>query len=269
MIRMCMVAFLSISTTSFAYSEQEAEIKKIVIEQAKIIGVEPALALGIARVESNFNPLALSSAGAKGVMQIMPQTAKLEFGVPSYKLYNPTTNIKIGIEFIKHLIEVYDGRVDIALSHYNGGSRVRSATGELGVIPATKQYVRSVLQYAHQYKLAGYNQEFTPQFQPSFVDKTKHQALLSNLDDFTGKNRIKPASSLSNQHQSINHESIVYSAHQSKIEILDRLQIHNLTRQISQLSPVVKSHANARQVSRNIEKRGKQALVDSWESAFN
>lgn len=131
-------------------------IQKLLIDEANRQQVSPALALAIAEVESNFNAYALSSAGAMGVMQIMPATAENVFGVPSNQLYNPKINIRVGITFIKQLLSRYDQRLDIALSHYNGGSAVQDNFGRLSVIPATKHYVKKVLSAQEKFKYRAY-----------------------------------------------------------------------------------------------------------------
>lgn len=128
-----------------------ADIRDLVIEEAERQGVPAHLALAVARVESNFNPDAVSRAGALGVMQIMPQTAEDELGISRYRLHDPATNVRAGVRFLRHLIETYDGRWDIALSHYNGGSGVKTGYGGYRVLPATRRYVDQVLHYADQY----------------------------------------------------------------------------------------------------------------------
>lgn len=122
-----------------------ADIQSRIVAEAKRQNMPPSLALAIAKVESNFNSHALSGAGARGVMQIMPRTAEHVFGVPRSRLFEPDVNITLGVKFIKKLLERYDGRLDIALSHYNGGSGVKNRLGEFRVIPATRLYVDKVL----------------------------------------------------------------------------------------------------------------------------
>jgi hypothetical protein len=123
-----------------------------VVDEAVRQDFSPSLALAIAHVESNFNPRATSHAGARGVMQIMPATGRGEFGLRAAQLYDRDTNIRTGIKFMKQLINTYDGRVDIALSHYNGGSRVRGKYGRLSIIPATRGYVTKVQSKARDYQ---------------------------------------------------------------------------------------------------------------------
>ena len=141
-----------IKNTSASEISNRAYIKSIIIETSlKSNYVSPSLALAVAQVESNFNPNAVSSKGAIGVMQIMPRTALYEYGITKERLFNPETNIKIGIKFLNHLITKYNGRVDIALSHYNGGSAV-GKWPNLQIIPATYNYVIKVLKISEKNK---------------------------------------------------------------------------------------------------------------------
>jgi hypothetical protein len=137
-------------------------IQKFLVDEANRQSIDPALALAIAKVESDFNPRALSHAGAKGIMQIMPATAEGVFGISSDQLFDAKTNIKLGISFIKKLLARYDQRTDIALSHYNGGSAVQKKSGELTVIPATRKYVNKVLSARDSFKYKAYQLSDTP-----------------------------------------------------------------------------------------------------------
>ncbi len=120
-------------------------IKSLLIENAqKSEYVSPALAIAVAKVESNFRSDAVSHKGAVGVMQIMPRTALLEFGVERKKLFKPRINIKLGVKFLDSLIKKYKGDVGVALSHYNGGSSV-GKWPNVKIIPATFPYVLKVL----------------------------------------------------------------------------------------------------------------------------
>lgn len=140
-----------VSTATYANTKQDKQrIKRMVVEEALEHGVDPELALAIAYVESNFDPHVVSHAGARGVMQIMPKTGMDVFNVHPSRLFDARTNIDLGVRFIKQLIDQY-GRVDIALSHYNGGSRVKDKYGRLRVIPVTRPYVNKVLAKAKVY----------------------------------------------------------------------------------------------------------------------
>ena len=142
-------SFANISTQK-RYTKND--IQNLIIENAKHTRyVSPALGLAVAKTESNFNYKAISSKGAIGVMQIMPLTAKKIYGIERYKLFNPVINIKIGLHFLDSLIKRYKGRVDIALSHYNGGSAV-GKWPNLKIIPATHSYVIKVLKNSSKFK---------------------------------------------------------------------------------------------------------------------
>lgn len=136
--------------TPHAVPPDRADIARMVVEEAVAAGVSPDLALALAKVESNFNPSALSSAGARGVMQIMPATARGEFGVGADALWDARRNVQLGVAYLKQLLDFY-GREEWALSHYNGGSRVGPPPYSR-VIPETRGYVNSVLAWKRRYE---------------------------------------------------------------------------------------------------------------------
>ncbi len=113
---------ISISLVSAAHASTRFEIKQLVMKEASGTNVPVSLAMAVAKVESDFNERALSSAGARGVMQIMPATAEKEFGVHPNRLWNAETNVRLGVRFLEQLYRQYGGRWDLALSHYNGGT---------------------------------------------------------------------------------------------------------------------------------------------------
>ena len=125
-------------------------IKMLLIENARLSEyVTPALAIAVAKVESDLRPDAVSNKGAIGVMQIMPRTGLLEFGVKRKDLFNPIINVKIGVKFLDQLIKKYKGNIGVALSHYNGGSAV-GVWPNVKIIPATYPYVVKVLKKSNE-----------------------------------------------------------------------------------------------------------------------
>lgn len=126
------------------------DIQRMVIEEAMNSRVPPALALAVARVESNFQAQAQSPVGARGVMQIMPKTARGVFGVHESQLWDARLNIRLGIEFLEQLYDQYGQRWDLALSHYNGGS----LTGGAGAVPHsyTRKYIADVQRWQRYYE---------------------------------------------------------------------------------------------------------------------
>ena len=127
------------------------QVQRIVVEEALKTSIPPSLALAVAKVESNFKPRALSSAGARGVMQIMPKTGRDLYGVTANQLWKPRLNAKLGIDYLESLIKQYGGRWDLALSHYNGGSKVGKPP-HAKVIPYTRKYVDDVLGWQRKYE---------------------------------------------------------------------------------------------------------------------
>ena len=181
-LKVMIILLISLISSKIAYSSQnvkKAYVRSVIIEQAKKSRyVSPSLALAVAKVESNFNANAVSPKGAIGVMQIMPRTALYEFGVQRKNLFNTDLNIKIGIKFLDHLISKYNGRIDIALSHYNGGSAV-GKWPNVKIIPATYKYVVKVLKISEKYNK---NQILNNQKLVYYTDIDKKIRVMTNLD---------------------------------------------------------------------------------------
>ena len=148
---MLLVITLWMIAGSSAFAASRADIKRIVIEEATQTKVPPSLALAVAKVESNFNDRALSPAGARGVMQIMPKTARDEFNTSASALWNARTNVRIGVEFLEQLYKAYGERWDLALSHYNGGS-LKGSGGNARPHSYTQRYVNSVMKWQKVYE---------------------------------------------------------------------------------------------------------------------
>ena len=110
-------------------------------------GVDPRLIISQIRQESGGNPDAVSSAGAIGLMQIMPSTGASECGLTREQLFNPELNVMCGVKYLRKL---YDRLKDwrLALAAYNAGiGRVISAGYKVPEITETKQYVANIMSY--------------------------------------------------------------------------------------------------------------------------
>ncbi|MGE5174390.1 MAG: transglycosylase SLT domain-containing protein [Betaproteobacteria bacterium] len=105
-------------------------------------GVDPALVHAIVKVESDFNPLALSRKGAMGLMQLMPQTAA-ELNVQN--TFSPHENIDGGVKYLKYLIDRYEGNLTLALAAYNSGETAVKKWGTVPPFPETQNYVQRIL----------------------------------------------------------------------------------------------------------------------------
>lgn len=118
-------------------------------------GVDESFIKAIIKQESGFNPTAVSKAGAEGLMQLMPSTAK-SLGVDNP--FNALQNIDGGTKYIKGLIDAFKGSKELALSAYNGGinrmnSRGVDTVGEISKMPnETQNYVAKVMKAYDSYK---------------------------------------------------------------------------------------------------------------------
>ncbi len=112
-------------------------------------GIDPHLIRAIIRVESGFNPQAVSKRGAQGLMQLMPATAaELRVENP----FNPRENIEGGTRYFRKLLNIFKQDVNLALAAYNAGPTVVQKQGGIPVIAETRNYVNRVLTYYRQYK---------------------------------------------------------------------------------------------------------------------
>ncbi len=105
-------------------------------------GVDPALVHAIVKVESDFNPYALSRKGAMGLMQLMPQTA-MDMNVQN--TFNPHENIDGGVKYLRYLIDRYEGNLSLALAAYNSGESAVKRWGTIPPFPETQNYVQKIL----------------------------------------------------------------------------------------------------------------------------
>ena len=111
----------------------------------------PHLLHAIIMVESAYNPQALSSAGAQGLMQLMPATAN-RFGVDDP--YNPTQNIRAGATYMKWLLTLFEGDLSLALAAYNAGENaVKRYNNSIPPFKETQRYVKKVLGFYKKYRV--------------------------------------------------------------------------------------------------------------------
>ncbi|HKU51952.1 MAG TPA: transglycosylase SLT domain-containing protein [Nitrospira sp.] len=122
----------------------EEELEPVIRRFSRQHQLHPALIRAIIKAESDFDPRAVSRAGAVGLMQLMPQTAmKLDVR----DLYDPEDNIGGGTKYLRQLLDRFRGNLPLALAAYNAGERVVDRYRTLPPIDETRQYVRKVLRY--------------------------------------------------------------------------------------------------------------------------
>ncbi|MCK6407495.1 MAG: lytic transglycosylase domain-containing protein [Rhodocyclaceae bacterium] len=99
--------------------EYRLELLRAVHYEATRAGLDPQLVLGLMQVESGFRKYAVSSAGARGYMQVMPFWVKL-IGRPDDNLFNMRTNLRYGCTILRHYLDIEKGDLYRALGRYNG-----------------------------------------------------------------------------------------------------------------------------------------------------
>jgi soluble lytic murein transglycosylase-like protein len=127
----------------------EKRYHHIVLEAAARYQVEPEIIKAIIMAESGFNPKAVSKVGARGLMQLMPRTAKFLGVKDSFK---PDYNIDAGVRYFKQLLDQFDGKVKLALAAYNAGLNNVRKYGGIPPFKATQIYVDKVLKYYEAYQ---------------------------------------------------------------------------------------------------------------------
>jgi len=120
----------------------EAAVQALVRDAAKRAGVDPALLLAVASAESGFDPGAVSPAGAVGVMQLMPSTAKA-LGIANP--YDPASNVRGGALYLHALLARFGGDVRLAVAAYNAGPAAVERYGGVPPYTQTRAYVERVL----------------------------------------------------------------------------------------------------------------------------
>ncbi len=115
---------------------------------AGLYGVDPLLVKAVIKTESNYDCQAVSRRGAKGLMQLMPETAA---DLNVHDPFDPQANILGGTSYLRQMLGRFNGNVKLALAAYNAGPSRVEALGRIPRIAETQHYVRKVL--AHYRKL--------------------------------------------------------------------------------------------------------------------
>ncbi len=124
-----------------AYVRAAQEIDAAIDEAAVRHNVDPSLVRALIKVESNFNPNAVSRKGAMGLMQLMPQTAR-QLNVTNP--FDPEQNVDAGVRHLKQLMESFGGDVKLSLAAYNAGAGAVSRSGGVPHFAETRNYVRRI-----------------------------------------------------------------------------------------------------------------------------
>ena len=113
-------------------------------------GVDAALVHAVITAESGYNPSAISRAGARGLMQLMPDTAR-RFGVQN--IMDPAENIHGGVKYLRELLTMFNGNLELAVAAYNAGENAVIRSGNrIPQYPETVNYVPKVLDFYSKFK---------------------------------------------------------------------------------------------------------------------
>jgi soluble lytic murein transglycosylase-like protein len=122
-----------------AFTQQD--IDAAIDEAAARHNVDPSLVRSVVKVESNFNPNAVSRKGAMGLMQLMPSTARsLNVSNP----FDPAQNVDAGVRHLRRLLDNYRGNVRLSLAAYNAGSGAVARSAGVPRFRETQNYVRRI-----------------------------------------------------------------------------------------------------------------------------
>lgn len=130
------------SNINFHKRLSKSEILNIINEVSNKYDVDPKLIEALVKQESGFNPNAKSKAGALGLMQLMPATAK---GLGITDPMDPRQNIEGGVKYVKSMLNRFNGNIILALAAYNAGPNAVRKYDGVPPYKETQNYVRSIL----------------------------------------------------------------------------------------------------------------------------
>ncbi len=136
-----LVASFFMETPVQAESGYHGKFDALIESIAEDYGLESSLIHSIIRTESNYDANAVSSKGAVGLMQLMPETAE-KYGVRD--LYDPRQNIVGGVKYLRDLIDSFDRKTDYVLAAYNAGHNAIKKYGGIPPFAETKRFIQKV-----------------------------------------------------------------------------------------------------------------------------
>ncbi|MBI5483756.1 MAG: lytic transglycosylase domain-containing protein [Deltaproteobacteria bacterium] len=136
----------------YASTVNPAEYEQLIKSCSEKYGVSVSLVKAVIHAESGYNPNAVSSKGASGLMQLMPGTAK---SLKVADRFNPRDNVEGGVKYLRFLLDTFRGDVSLALAAYNAGLSKVAKYGGIPPFNETRTYVNRVLSYMQSYQSGG------------------------------------------------------------------------------------------------------------------
>jgi soluble lytic murein transglycosylase-like protein len=137
------VAMITKQNSGLAWSTGNQQIDALIRYNGERYGIDPYLIYCVIHQESGFHPTAVSGKGAQGLMQLMPATAA-RYGVTN--AYDPAQSIKGGTRYLRDLLDMFDGKVDLTLAAYNAGEgAVMKYGNRVPPYQETRDYVRNII----------------------------------------------------------------------------------------------------------------------------
>ena len=135
---------------NFNWRKNQKKFDPLVQTVARTYRISPALLHAVITTESYYNPTAVSRAGAVGLMQLMPATAK-RYGVTDRR--DPQQNIRGGSRYLRDLLHDFNHNLELALAAYNAGENAVKKYGDkIPPYAETRNYVKKVMRHYHRYK---------------------------------------------------------------------------------------------------------------------
>ncbi len=124
-----------------------AELEDIISAAAKKYNISPKVIKAVIKAESSFNTNCVSSAGASGLMQLMPATAR---GLGVTDVFDPEQNINGGVKYLSYQLKRFDGNLELALAAYNAGPNAVEKYGGIPPYKETENYVKKIMGWINE-----------------------------------------------------------------------------------------------------------------------
>ncbi len=145
-VKRTLAAASVLALASVLAAASAADLRKLYAPLIKQVAgkhrIDPDLVHTVIRAESNYDAFAISSAGAMGLMQLMPSTA-LQYGVQN--IFDPAQNIEGGVRYLKDLVKLYGGQTKLVLAAYNAGQDAVRRYKGIPPYPETRSYIAAIM----------------------------------------------------------------------------------------------------------------------------